>query len=107
MILLLPIAAFMALSAFGMLVMLCIQAPAEVTAALIVISIIITVAFIVSMIFTIKKSKQKDKPYYLITIAGLLIVCLILFALRNQMYDFLLAILLPVGPGSLPTDMVN
>ncbi len=107
MILLLLIAAFVTLSALGMLVMLCIQAPAEVTVTLIVISIIIAVAFVILMIFTIRKSKQKDNPYYLISIAGLLIVCLLLFALRNQMYDFLLAVLSPIGLGSLPTDMVN
>ena len=107
MILILPIAIVLTIGAVGMLVMQCVGAPTDVQSAMIVVSIIVFAAFCACLVPIIIKSIKKDKPYYLIVILCFIVVCLILYALRNQTYDFLLSILSPIGPGSLPEDMVN
>ena len=107
MILILPIVIMLTFGAVGMLVMQCVGAPTEVQSAMIVISVSVFVSFCACLIPIIKKSIKRDKPYYLIVILCFIVVCLVLYALRSQMYDFLLSILSPIGPGSLPEDMVN
>ncbi len=107
MILILPIAIVLTIGAVGMLVMQCVAAPADIQSAMIIISVIVTLIFCACLIPVIIKSVKKDKPYYLIVILCFIVVCLVLYALRNQIYDFLFSILSPIGPGSLPEDMIN
>lgn len=107
MILILPIVIMLTIGAVGILVMQCVGAPAEIQSILIVISIIVFSIFFGCLIPTIRKSKKKDKPYYLLVVFCFIVVCLILYAMKNQIYDFLLSILSPIGPGGMPEDMLN